>query len=123
MTLATFTPPMQPSVGATNKPKVSILKAEFGDGYSQSTAAGVNHIRNEFSLTWEVLTPAQANSIEAFLQQQGGITPFYWTAPGKSTPDKWTCEQWEVSFLAATYQGQNYRSIKATFTQSFNLLT
>ncbi|WP_457796646.1 phage tail protein [Methylocystis sp. S23] len=123
MTLETFTPPIQPSIGASNKPKVKILKAEFGDGYGQASRDGLNHIRNEFSLTWEVLTPAQANTIEAFLIEHGGDVPFLWTAPGKSTPDKWTCEQWEVSFLAAIYQGENFRSIKATFTQSFNIVT
>lgn len=123
MTIATFTPPMNPSVGAINKPKVSVLRADFGDGYSQATRSGLNHIRNEFSLTWEVLTPTQADAIEAFLIQQGGDIPFLWSRPGKSTPDKWTCENWEVSFLSPLYQGQNYRSIKATFTQSFNLLS
>jgi phage-related protein len=118
MTLATFTPAMQPSVGATNKPRVKILSAPFGDGYSQATADGLNHIRNEFSLTWEVLTPAQADAIDTFLRTQGGATPFYWTAPGASTPQKWTCEEWSVSFIQA-----GFRRITATFVQSFNLLT
>jgi len=53
MTLQTFTPPIQPSVGATNKPKVKILKADFGDGYTQAAADGTNNIRAEFSLTWK----------------------------------------------------------------------
>lgn len=116
MTLATFTPPMQPSVGAVNKPKVSVLKADFGDGYIQSTAAGLNHIREEWSLTWEVLTGAQSDAVDAFLRGQGGFTPFYWTPPGASTPQKWTCEDWSISHIQA-----GFRSIKATFVQSFNL--
>jgi phage-related protein len=116
MTLATFTPPIQPSVGATNKPKVKILKADFGDGYSQSAADGVNNIRAEFSLTWEVLTSTDADTIEGFLTTQGGYQPFYWSAPGKTTAQKWTCETWERTFNRA-----GWVSIKATLTQSFNL--
>ncbi|CAJ0861964.1 hypothetical protein AMST5_01445 [freshwater sediment metagenome] len=118
MTLATFTPAMQPSVGAVNKPKVSIHKAEFGDGYSQATAAGLNHIRDEWSLTWEVLTPAQADAIDTFLRGQGGHMPFYWTPPGSTTPQKWVCEEWSVTHIQA-----GFRSIRATFLQSFNLTT
>lgn len=118
MTLATFAPAMQPSVGATNKPKVKVLLASFGDGYSQATADGLNHIRDEFSLTWEVLTASQADYVDTFLREQGGHTPFLWTAPGQVTPQKWTCEEWSETFI----QG-GYRRMTATFIQSFNLVT
>jgi phage-related protein len=118
MTLATFTPPVQPSVGATNKPKVRVLLASFGDGYTQATADGLNHIRDEFSLTWEVLTASQSDYVDTFLREQGGHTPFYWTAPGEATPQKWTCEEWSVSHIQA-----GFRRITATFVESFNLVT
>jgi phage-related protein len=101
-----------------NKPKVSILKAEFGDGYVQTTASGLNHIRDEFSLTWEVLTASQADYVDTFLREQGGHTPFYWTAPGEATRQKWTCEEWSITHIQA-----GFRRITATFVQSFNLVT
>lgn len=118
MTLATFSPPIQPSTGVTNKPQIKILEAQFGDGYTQATGDGLNHIRAEFSLMWEVLTPAQADAIESFFEAHGGYAPFLWTAPGKSTPQKWTCKQWERTFNRA-----GFVSIKATVTQSFNIVS
>src|SRR5690606_29261995 len=43
--IPTFDPPFAPSPGAQNKPEIKILQAEFGDGYSQPTPNGLNHIR------------------------------------------------------------------------------
>ena len=118
MTISTFTPPIQPSVGAQRKPQLKILSADFGDGYSQEAGDGLNYIRDVFELNWEVLTPTQSDAIESFLLAQGGITPFFWLAPGDATPRKFTCKDWEVTYLRV-----GLRSIKATFRQSFNIVT
>lgn len=118
MTLVTFTPPIAPEYGANNKPKVKLLEADFGDGYTQTAADGLNHIRAEWTLNWPALTPAQADSVETFFSDRGGYTPFFWTAPGKASAQKWTCKDWEVGFA-----GPNHRSIRATFVQSFNILS
>ncbi|WP_064033346.1 phage tail protein [Methylosinus sp. R-45379] len=117
MSIDTFTPPINPSVGAQKKPELKILEATFGDGYTQASADGLNHIRDSLTLNWEALTIAQSDAIEAFLNTQGGVTPFLWTAPGDATPRKWTCKDWEV-----TYRTTHFRSIKATFKQSFNIV-
>lgn len=116
MTLATFTPPVPPSIGYQNKPEVKILKAEFGDGYTQAAANGINHIRRVVSLKWEWLYAAEALAITSFLEAHGGYMPFEYTEPGSATPKKWTCEDW-----TDTTNERGFHAVTATFRQSFNL--
>lgn len=116
MALATFTPPFDPSVGMTRKYELKILECEFGDGYTQATADGVNHKRKIYDLTWDVLTDAQADAIVSFLESKGGFTPFYFNPPGESSPVKVTSKDWTV-----TFNRLGYRTVRATFRQSFNV--
>lgn len=116
MTLATFTPPVAPFTGSKSKPEIKLKKAEFGDGYTQITRDGINHIRQVYSLSWDKLTRANAESIVAFFEQQGGDTPFYFQMSPTSPLLKWTCEEWEMEFLSAGLGG-----VTATFRQSFYL--
>lgn len=118
MALATFTPPRAPNIGTEDSPQVNLLKAAFGDGYTQVAAAGINHIRRVISLQWEVLTPTQAKAITDFFVAQGGYTPFYYTPSNETTPVKWTCEEWKDR-----RDRGGLRTVSATFVQSFNLLT
>jgi phage-related protein len=116
MALPTFTPPRAPSPGTLRKPKLSLLRAEFGDGYTQTSRAGLNHIRRTLSLTWEYLTPTQAKAITDFLEARGGDQPFYYTPSDESAAVKWTCADW--SDRAGKV---GYRTISAEFEQSFTL--
>ncbi len=116
MALETFYPPVAPSPGTSRKPELNILKAEFGEGYSQSTRNGINHIRKVFSLRWDVLTQGQADAIEGFLEVKGGDTPFLYQHPNTPAPVKVTCEEWNREDAAA-----GLCAFSAVFRQSFVL--
>jgi len=118
MTIPTFTPPRLPDMGTGGKFKTKILKADFGDGYTQSAADGVNYIRRTVTLSWEVLTPTEIATMNAFFVAQGGWNQFWWTPTDESTPVKWTCEEWDIK---GTNSG--LRTWSAVFVQSFNLTT
>ena len=116
MSITTFTPPIPPVVGGyQNKPEIKLLRADFGDGYSQAAPDGLNHIRKVVSLRWEYLTKAQADTVVAFFVARGGYDPFLFTEPGSASPLQWTCDDW-----SDTQNEKGYRSISATFRQSFN---
>lgn len=117
MTLATFTPPRAPSPGTSYKAKPKILKADFGDGYSQSAADGTNWIKSTVSLTWEALTPTEEQSIVTFLRTQGGYIPFWYQLSDAPASQRWLCEEWQVE------RGQGgLRKVSATFTEFFGVL-
>jgi phage-related protein len=110
-----FSPPVQPSTGSRRKQELKIRLAEFGDGYTQATRDGLNHNRTVLELQWDALSPADAEEILVFLARQGGTTPFWWQMPRTTDLIKWTCSEWDETFLAGR------SSITATFKQSFNV--
>lgn len=113
MPLPTFRPPVGPSPGTNHKPAVSLFEADFGDGYSQPTPKGINHIKKTTTLKWTVLTTEQADEIEDFFERMGGSQPFYFQPFGVRRAMKWTCKEWE-----RTTEGGIW-SMTATLVQSF----
>lgn len=118
MALETFTPPVQPSPGTSKKITPKILKAEFGDGYSQSSRNGHNHIRDEVSLSWDYLLRSEAEAIDAFFTARGGDQAFWYQPFLYQAPLKWTCETWDVK--VAENGGWQ---VSATLIRNFTLET
>jgi phage-related protein len=94
--LNNFLPPVDPSPGTKTKPELKLKEAAFGDGYTQTTRDGLNHMRRVVTLQWDVLRLDQAIAIEAFFENQGGDTPFYYALSG-DTVRKWSCKDWDRS--------------------------
>lgn len=97
MPLVTFTPSIAPSPGTSHKPKITLNEAEFGDGYTQSSPKGLNHIRQIVSLRWDGLTETQIAELKSFFESRGGYRPFYFQPRGYATRLKWTCSDWSFS--------------------------
>ncbi|GAA4525516.1 hypothetical protein GCM10023174_10240 [Chelativorans composti] len=114
MALPTFNPPIGPSPGTTHKPKISLYEAEFGDGYSQPTPKGINHIKRTVSLRWEALTYQQMEEIVGFFERMEGCKPFYYRPFGVGEVMKWVCKDWQASTEEGIW------SVKAEFEQSFS---
>lgn len=111
MALPTFVPPYLPSPGTSTTPEIKLKKAEFGDGYTQTTRDGLNHLRRVVELTWAVLTVEQAAAMESFFVARGGDEPFYY-ALSDDTTRKWTCETF-------SRVRDHPNSITATFRECF----
>jgi phage-related protein len=97
MAFLTFAPTVAPSSGGSIKPQIKLLKAEFGDGYSQAVPDGINYIRKMVELKWDGLTLAQKDYIEGFFETHGGYKTFLYQPFGISSLKKWTCSEWSVS--------------------------
>lgn len=114
MALPTFTPPVGPSPGTAHKPTVNLWETEFGDGYSQPTPKGLNHIRKNVSLSWSALTFEDMRAIVDFLEARAGCEPFYFQPYGETAPRKWTCKDW-------SYSAEAPWKVTAELVQSFTL--
>jgi phage-related protein len=114
MALDTFNPPVRPSPSPENSPEFRVLEAEFGDGYTQATRDGLNHIRDVVSLRWDTLTPDQANTIETFLRDKGGDTPFLFTL-ADDVERQWKCKKYSRT-------RSNPATISAEFREDFSLV-
>lgn len=111
--LPTFLPPIGPSPGTSHKRNINLFEAEFGDGYSQPTPKGLNHIRRTVTLKWDALTYQQMEEIIGFFERMGGNQPFYYAPFGVRGAIKWTCKD----FSESTNDG--IWSVNAELQQSF----
>lgn len=113
MPIATFAPEIAPSPGSQRTPEVKLRKSEFGDGYTQASPAGLNHIRRTLALKWDGVSPAQLAALNAFFEAQGGYKPFWYTHAPEGVQRKWTCDTWGVTYGAPA-------SFTATLREDFS---
>ena len=93
----------------TKKPNITITS--FGDGYEARQAAGINFVKQEWSLTFEYdRTTIQA--IDTFLLARGAVESFYWTNP-RSEQIIVVCDEWKV------VRHTGYDTLTGTFRQVF----
>lgn len=90
----TFTPPKEPVINSTVTFNADVLQAEFGDGYEQTSVAGLNSVRGTYQANWDLLTESERDEIEAFFLAKAGATAFLYTFPGESTERKFKCKTW-----------------------------
>lgn len=116
MSLPTFAPPKSPSYGSAKTVQPRILETPFGDGYRQTAGDGLNTQVEAWDLTWTVLKPADADTIEAFFVARDGREPFWWTPLRQASPKKFRCTKWSRTVV----DGKGDR-IAATLVQDFTL--
>jgi len=116
----TFTPPVAPSVDGTGaEATVTVEEVRFGDGYLQTTPVGLNAFDGEtLTLSWSIVSTANADLLEAFLRPKLKHEPFLWTKPGEVTPKQWRCMTWR---RAPHPIGGDNDAVAVTFERDFRL--
>lgn len=104
------------SYGSNPNSTARILQNNFGDGYTQRVADGLNSINVSWNLSWDLLDTPIADTLEAFLVARAGWESFDWTPPRATISSKWICKQWSRKPTAAGYE-----SFTATFDKVFDL--
>jgi len=80
-------PPHQASPGRSVTFKV--LESEFGDGYEQAAADGINNIRESWDLVWQNEDQVDVDFLTTFFDDLAGHKTFFWIPPGEVTPKLW----------------------------------
>lgn len=111
MTTPTFT--WQPRVEPTGTAKYRVLTAQFGDGYQQTAADGINNKVQSWPLTFSG-TASEITPIRDFLDACGGYQSFYWTPP-LGTTGLYVCPSHNIKPL-----GGGLYELTATFNQVFH---
>ena len=109
------TPPIYEN-GVTIEDTASIIKSDFGDGYSQSAESGLNSVMMTASVVWAFVTEAQKKTMLAFFRERRGVKNFRWTPPSEAE-SLWKCENWGPAVPVAP----GYYTMSATFIQVFDL--
>lgn len=66
-----------------------VLRADFGDGYSQVAGDGINAYNETWQMSFNNRPKADVAAIRAFLDSVSEISPFDWTPPDEVTVKKW----------------------------------
>jgi|TARA_B110000495_G_C23028839_1_gene612070 phage-related protein len=114
-----------PDKGLSRSSKPRVRVAQFGDGYQQRVADGINATEESFSVSFSNRSKAEADDINAFFVLKKGVIAFNFTVPdsNSSTNDsagspvttvKVICSEWQQSYTQLTGS-----SISATFTRVY----
>tara|TARA_B100000902_G_scaffold394606_1_gene451277 strand:+ start:256 stop:600 length:345 start_codon:yes stop_codon:yes gene_type:complete len=110
-----FFPNIDPVYGASKSSQPKVRKVQFGDGYEQRFSLGINQNPKIWSLTFENISEADSDTIEAFLDARAADNEsFSWSPPDETSTYKWVCEKWSKVLPYG-----NLATIQATFRQVF----
>lgn len=102
---------------SSNTKQVAVVRTQFGDGYSQRAADGINSLRETWKLSWANLTNTEEQTINAFLTARKGVEAFLWKSPDEpGDPKLWSCQEW-----GRTPQDAGVQNFEATFIQEFDI--
>ena len=104
-----------PDFGASKQKQPVVSKIQFGDGYSQRIARGINNQPQTWNLTFSNRSEAEGDAIDGFLEARGGVEPFDWVTP-EGVTKQFICSTWNVATVNGTY-----RTVTATFDEVFDV--
>lgn len=90
----------------------AVKKAQFGDGYSQEAADGINNESQSWPLQFAG-SKAEMLALVAFLRAHAGYIGFYWTPP------LGVQGIYKAPSFSPTPQGGDVYTVSATFEQKF----
>lgn len=90
-----------------------LRKAQFGDGYEQVAAAGLNNHKRRYRCVYSAITVADAASLLAFVRARGGHEPFLFRPPEETVDIQWRCERFSgPSWVSATHRDMELELIE-----------
>lgn len=98
--------------GLSGAATLKVRRAQFGDGYDQRAADGLNNRSSTYQLQF-IRDAATISAILAFLDSHAGATAFYWT-PLLRAQSLFTC----ATYSEPVKDGAAY-TITAQFVQTF----
>jgi phage-related protein len=97
----------------------TIIKAQFGDGYAQRRAAGINTQARKWSLSMKNIDAATSKAVDAFLSARNGVEIFNWTPPRTTTAEDVICPSWNVAYGDLLDDGTRLFSITMKFEDAY----
>jgi phage-related protein len=97
----------------------TIIKAQFGDGYAQRRAAGINTQTRKWNLSMKNIDAKTATAVLDFLSARNGVDIFNWTPPRTATPEDVICPSWNSAYGDLLDDGTRLFTITMKFEDAF----
>ena len=93
-----------PDKGLTRQSTPRVLKVQFGDGYEQRIAEGLNSSNENYQISYSNRPKAEIDDIAAFMDEKKGVTSFNYVIPdtnnGGETTIKVVCDQYNLVYVS-----------------------
>ncbi|QKS24591.1 phage tail protein [Vreelandella titanicae] len=100
-------------IGAQLQFNFNTITANFGDGYEQRSANGINSVRETVDVTYSLLSDSDMSIVLNFIKSVGSSKPFYFTFYNND-PKLYTCES-----FSQTVVEKNRNTIAMQFREWF----
>ena len=102
--------------GFTRQSTPKIHMADFGDGYTQRIADGINNLQQTMEVSFSTRPKAEIDDLVAFFESLGGVNKFEMTIDDTNGAEtiKVLCQQW-----SQTWAFDNFYSLSATFIRCY----
>ena len=95
-----------------------VFTTDFGDGYEQRLANGINNLVETYTITFNNRTKEDIDDITAFFATKGGVTAFNYIIPDSNNSGETTvkviCDNWSQA-----YNHGDYYSCAASFRRVY----
>ena len=98
---------------------VRSIQSDFGDGYQEVTADGINHIVQGGTLVHQLLSAADASTLRTFLKANCGTSTVVTILNNMEDPTGGTTLDVFLSSWSETYIGTHY-NFSVAYRQAFN---
>jgi len=88
--------PIEPDYSSPIEFEPGVLKAEFGDGYGQRAADGINNNMEKWELSYNELNDAEVQVLLNFFFGLNGVTNFAWQPKFSAVAKKYICPRWRA---------------------------
>jgi len=107
-----------PDKGMNRQSQSKTFVAQFGDGYEQRIANGINSLMESYAVTFNNRTKEEIDDITGYLGSLQGVTAISFTIPdsnnGGETTIKVVCDS-----FSHTYSYDDFYSASATFRRVY----
>ena len=108
-----------PDKGMTRSNEPLVFVAEFGDGYQQRVANGINNLKQEFSVSFATREKAEIDDIVGFFESTNGVTAFDFTFPDTNASGNEETVKVYVTQFSQNWDYDNFYTLSATFRRVY----
>ena len=110
-----------PDKTMSRKSTPNVLVAQFGDGYQQRTANGINSIQEEYSVSFNTREKAFIDDVVVFLDGKLGATAFTFTLPDTNNTTRTGEKDVQVicQDYSTNYEYDDFYTLTATFKRVY----
>ena len=117
----TSTTRVTPDKTMTRSTTPKVFLAQFGDGYEQRAADGINSIKEEYTLSFNSRKKQEIDAIVSTLEARKGVTSFDFVIPSTAANGNLAEKTIRVvcSTYSQTYDNFDFYSLSATFRRVY----